>query len=226
MASDLHRPGYDRSPGHLEVLAAPALQGRPEFEARSPDGRWYCKGFLERDDSGRFLLRRVEIEPWTPGVNVDTNALRSLPLGRWVAQVAAMVSDEDLWGQTGLTPIAGGVAMLGRPLSETEAGRQLAKRVAAANRGIKLRRGRSGYPDAHYRRIALSYLEVQGNGAPPGGIRAELTRLENARRARSHQPQIQPETMRDWINRAGELGFLTTGRNRAAGPRLFEEDGK
>lgn len=91
--------------------------------------------------------------------------------------------------------------------------------AAEASRGVALKRGRGGYPDDHYRRIALLYLDLQ-NKKWSKGILKEMARLEN-------RPW---QTIRDWVSRAGELEFLSEGTpgkaGREPGPRLYDIDGE
>jgi hypothetical protein len=77
------------------------------------------------------------------------------------------------------------------------------------------RPGRTGYPDDHYRRIALAYLSLLEQGEGRGVLKA-LAAAEGKPR----------ETVRDWVRIARKRGFLTEGRQgRAgaqAGPNLYE----
>ena len=59
-----------------------------------------------------------------------------------------------------------------------------------------LRRGRRGYPDDHYRRIALAYLDLQRQGVSRG-IQKRLAEQEG-------RPW---QTIRDWLRIATEKGF-------------------
>jgi hypothetical protein len=93
------------------------------------------------------------------------------------------------------------------------------KWAAAAAEAVELKRGRDGYPDEHFRRIALSYLKLRNDGLT-NGIAAALAEQEDRPAA----------TVRDWIREAERRGFLTAaskgrGGTRTAGPSLTDETG-
>jgi hypothetical protein len=89
--------------------------------------------------------------------------------------------------------------------------------VKEAMHGVELKRGREGYPADHYRKIALRALQLQAeHGAR--GVRQRLAEAEGR----------PPETVRDWIKRARQLGYLapaTPGRaGYVPGPNLEPGD--
>jgi hypothetical protein len=91
------------------------------------------------------------------------------------------------------------------------------RRLAEAARELPLNRGRHGYPADHYRRIAIAYIdEVKAHGGR--GVLGRLASAENVSRA----------TIRDWVKRARELGFLAPtkqGRAEATpGPNLYRKE--
>lgn len=188
------------------------------FEALSPDGQWVARGFVRADADGHLAVYRLEVFPadvYTVGVGdgLSSDDLRALPLGRWLEQTLATLTDEALLAQTG----AGYDAILSemgyeQPSAERKA---WAHALAEEARSVRLRRGRRGYPEDHYRRIALAYLELQRQGVGRG-IQQRLAEQED-------RPW---QTIRDWIHGATERGFLTPGKpgraGRLPGPRLYE----
>jgi hypothetical protein len=80
------------------------------------------------------------------------------------------------------------------------------------------KRGRTGYPDTHYRRIARRYLELV-NGQPP------VTR--GVLQVLAAEEERPVETVRTWIHQARQRRFLSPGeRGRAGGmpgPLLDQE---
>lgn len=91
------------------------------------------------------------------------------------------------------------------------------RRLAEAARELPLNRGRKGYPADHYRRIALAYIDE----ARAHGSRGVLARLASAE-------SVSRPTIRDWVKRARELGFLAPtkqGRAEATpGPNLNRKE--
>ena len=81
------------------------------------------------------------------------------------------------------------------------------------------KRGRTGYPDSHYRRVARRYLQLV-NGTPP------VTR--GVLRVMADEEGRPVETVRTWIHQARKRRFLTDGeRGRAGalpGPLLDEQE--
>lgn len=172
------------------------------LEARSPDGWWHCQAAIRVDSNNRLFLGDLSIKPW-PGSGTDprpmsTDALRGLPLGRWLAVAHGQLSSEDRWSNT---------------FESTATGRASARRTASAYREVKLERGPRGFPAEHYRRIARAYLKLQEQGVSRGIIR-QLAEQEG-------RPW---QTIRDWVHRATELEFLSAGvpgrAGRTAGPKL------
>ena len=65
------------------------------------------------------------------------------------------------------------------------------------------RRGRKGYSEAFYRRIAIEYLALTQRGFR-GGLYDELARLVGERLGRP----VASSTIKSWVRRARELGLL------------------
>jgi hypothetical protein len=92
-----------------------------------------------------------------------------------------------------------------------------ARKLTQAARQLPLKRGRKGYPADHYRRIALAYIDdIRAHGS-----RGVLARLAS-------EEKVERSTIRDWIKRGRELGFLAPtkqGRAEASpGPSLYQKE--
>jgi hypothetical protein len=174
---------------------------------------WFVHGWLvERE--GRAVIEQLVIESELEsqrGIRLDL--LRALSLSRLSARVIAQLRAEPEWIE--LLERAG-LAVV------SEADRRRAKEAAArAAKQPLRRRGRAGYPDEHYRRIALRYIElVQEHGSK--GVLVRIAEEESRRRGY----RVAHATVRDWVRGARERGFLAPGeRGRATplpGPRLYE----
>jgi hypothetical protein len=158
---------------------------------------WLVKGDLASVD-GVALTQALTIWRWRggSGSEVTGTVLRSVRV--------ALIRDRALQGlRRADVAVDSYRTLLGlSALDERE--RELIRRAAASARREGLKRGRTGYPDDHYRGVALRYLELvdEGYGRQPGkGIRSRLARDYDR----------PPETVRDWIRRARELGFLEGG---------------
>lgn len=193
----------------VEVVHSVDPTGRDPAELTAfitaTEDRWGATGHFQIED-GHLVCRRLDIggkQLPTPGI---TSAfLREIPMGAILTAVRSELAQQaGLWEQA--STAAG---------PHTDFGKS-AKVVAQSLRPGDLKRGRRGYPDDHYRRIAFAYLALQDQEWSRG-LLGELARQENRPR----------ETIRDWVHRAGELGFLagaTPGRaGRLPGPRLYEQ---
>ncbi len=195
---------------------------RLALEARTPDGDWCVRAHLGADDRGQLAITRLELYPYdisvatggSPRSGISGSSLRELPLGRWIAQAFAILIDEDKVAQTG----AGYDDMLAE-LGYTDAGenrKAWARQVAEEAHSVPLRRGRRGYPDDHYRRIALAYLDLQAQGVSRG-IQLRL----------AEQEHVAVETIRDWLHLATKKQLLSPGTpgraGRTPGRRLYAE---
>lgn len=105
-----------------------------------------------------------------------------------------------------------------------------AETVAFARRRIKAasaRAARSGRPtlgDEHYRWVALRYIElIEAQKA-----RGILTQIARDAEPRLRRP-VQIDTVKTWVTKAREKGFLTPGEkgraSGAAGPHLYQARG-
>jgi len=127
--------------------------------------------------------------------------LRGLPLG--------VIRDRALAGLRG-------VLLAREAMAADPSWRITDKHVEPARRAVveagKPKRGRPGYPEEHYRRIALRYLELLKLGH-----RNVLVVLA----AEEGRPR---ETVRDWVRKATGLGYLAPGKPGRAearpGPKL------
>ncbi len=150
--------------------------------------------------SGRARRRKPSE---VPGTGLDSEVLRSIRVGQIMAEARAQLIEAPEW--------AGGRA----PLTEAQKG--WAKAAAEAVKDRPLRRGRSGYPDDHYRRIALLYLDFQAQGVAHG-INGRIAEVEG----------VAPTTIKDWVHQARRRGFLTAAEPGKAGalpgPRLYDVD--
>lgn len=173
------------------------------------EGEWWAaRGLLADSGSRGVIVRSLTIEPWPRGSDreVTGRVLRSLRIG----SIRDKALESLAWAPVTLRVAErtyGDVSA-----EEKEAAARAAKSVA---RGAGRPGGRRGYPDDHYRRIALSYLDVYKTH--PRDVVAELARREGRPSA----------TVRDWVHRARELGYLSpTKQGRGGGspgPRLKEE---
>lgn len=119
------------------------------------------------------------------------------------------------WPTTGITSkVLRGIRVgdiLSRARAQREQGGKISPVWAAALRETKavaLKRGAGGYPDAHYRRIALAYLALRDTGMT-NGITSALAKQED-----------RPEaTIRDWLRTAEQKELLTPARRGHGGTR-------
>jgi hypothetical protein len=216
-------PGFKPGEMKVRIWGGPPREAQTGFaiEGRSPDGNWCARAFLAVDQDQHLAITRLELWPFDTAVVMDAapriglggDDLRRLPLGRWLSEALAQLADENLVGKTGAgyDPL---LEELGYTAASAER-REWARQVAGEAQSVKLRRGRRGYPDDHYRRIALAYLDLQRHGVSRG-IQKRLAEQEG-------RPW---QTIRDWLRIATEKGFLTKGTKgragRMAGPHLYE----
>lgn len=116
-----------------------------------------------------------------------------VPLGQLAviaAQTVADMTPDDWWGD----------------LKSIETiKRNLSRQAIAATRHTGAR-SRTKLPEAHYRRIAVVYLQHLHNGL----TRGILERI-------AEDEHVSVTTARDWVRRARELKFLSPGRQGTAG---------
>lgn len=174
-----------------------------DLRAQEVASEWAVRGRLRVVD-GQLVLEHLTFHSPPPGVT--SGMLRQLPLGLILA--AARRQLEQLGHAANMTDA---------PVNDfTTAARELAQQVDPA----QMRRGRHGYPDDFYRRIAFAYLALQEQRESARGLLDDLAEAENKPR----------ETIRDWVREARTRGFLSpTTRGRAGaspGPKLYIEGTK
>jgi hypothetical protein len=188
-----------------------------DFAANEP---WLIRGYLHRSTSG-LVIGRVGIEHFRferhldlfvrsdSDVEVTGLVLRKIRLGR--------IRDRALLRFRRREPVYASMER-GGWISPDDYGR--ARELAELSRNQPRKRGRAGYPDDHYRRIAFAYID---DIKEHGNSRGVLDRLAKAE-------HVQRSTIRDWVKRARELEFLApTKQGRAAalaGPNLLPKEQK
>jgi hypothetical protein len=186
---------------------------------RAPDAHaqpWVMHGILRRSKRGLLVVSELDIEPNLPGgAEVTGTVLRGVRLTpirqKAVAALGGIALAREAAAAAGLFNV-----------SKEDAER--ARRAAAEAEGQPLNRGRKGYPQNHYRRIALRYLDLIGEGRRD--VLVALAAEESKRQGR----KVPRETIRDWVRKATTLEFLTPGKQGRAdarpGPKLYpkEED--
>lgn len=200
-------------PGDVDdVFVSP--QGDPVIKARSTDGAWCCTAFLRLTTDRRWIIASYTVSPWSdmPTGGATTSTARRLPLARWLAVAHARLPEMGDWLDKGKLPSGAPTRIMPQHVKR-------ARRLADLARGAELQRGRKGYPPDHYRRIAFEYLDLQAQGVGRG-IQKRL--------AEQQDPPRQWQTIRDWLARATEFGFLTPGTpgraGRNPGPNLYREE--
>ena len=196
-------------PGRMGLFLPP--EG-PMLVGRSSDGFWRFVGWLSLTAADEFVIFRSETRPWDDVVRpLTADVLRSLPLSRWLVEAHGTFTE----------PIAAWLRAHGqdaRAVDKAEL-RAMARRVAGSR---PPRPGPSGFGDDYYRRLAISYLELQRQGIGRG-IRPLLAEQESRRLGR----EVTPVQIRDALSKATTLGYLAPGKQgragRFPGPRLFEE---
>jgi hypothetical protein len=176
----------------------------PARASRTGDVEWWLvRGVLRRSDEGPPGLARVAVEHFDdPNAEVTPTTMRDLNFGTIREQAchalafAEVIHDVHLKGRGGWTRHDDAWV---RKVAEE------AKRP--------LRRGRKGYPNEHYRWIAVRYLEIVGTGR-----RDVLKALATEEEARLGRP-VPRETVRDWVRKATELGYLAPGKRGRASAR-------
>lgn len=168
---------------------------------------WRVRGVLRAGD-GAPQLTRIAVEHRDDPAVEPTAVLRRIPAATIRDRARAWLQPQEMIAEA--LHAQGGWAI-------TPKQRRWARRVSAEARKQPLTRGRKGYPAEHYRRIALLAVELHADGA-----RDVVRRI-----AREEQRPYQ--TVRDWIYRARELGFLepATKQGRAdfrPGPNLYPKE--
>ena len=167
------------------------------------DEPWLVRGVLRRTDAAPALTR-LSIEHFTnPAFEVTSAVIHRIPAATIRDRAQAWLEPQEL--------IADVLEVGGWKVKPEQ--KRWARRVSAEARKRPLTRGRKGYPQEHYQRIALRAVELFGDGH-----RDVLARLAD-------EEQKPYQTVRDWIYRARSLGFLEpTKQGRAdfrPGPNLY-----
>ena len=210
----------DSGPFGLELMSwekhgPESLFGRPPWLERDDDGSWRA---LDMVDGEPWLVRlyrhpdtrliyRVSFEHFRdPGAEPTPTTLRKIHLGQIKDAIASWVT-EGARRRAALRKWTGRDD-LGRDLDQIDLGPQ----------ATHSRRGRPPLDERYLRGLALALLERQAEGE-----RAPVQRLCDA--VRKHPPDDRystaDETIRSHLTQAVEKGYLTAGRRRGAGPRLF-----
>lgn len=160
--------------------------------------------FVPDTESDGWPRPRTPADP-IPSGGINASVLRSIRTGELVAKVRAHILREPEWIEWR--------EGLGIAVSPEDA--ETARRAADAVKATPLRRGSRGYPDDHYRGVALEYLRLQAEGRSKGLL---IDMAETYGRPR--------ETIRDWVRGARERGFLSGGvRGKVGaepGPNLYK----
>lgn len=181
---------------------------------------WQVEGIAAVVD-GELVIHELLVKPanladTAPTGGVTTTVLRSIPLG------GLMGALRTAWSE-GPAGIASWEATTGESF---EAARKQAERAARAVKSTGIKRGRKGYPDDHYRWVALEYLALQREGWSRGIL------VELAKRATKHLGRdfVARETVRDWVAEARKRQFLTKATQGRAGanpgPNLYSVNEK
>jgi hypothetical protein len=203
----------DDAPGEWPFVMARPLEWSTDSDAlaefvagvliaptpRSSSEPWQVRGLLYRDPKGPPVVGDVIVEHFpirqAARVEVTGTVLRRVNLREIYSHAVAGLE---------------GVLLARKVFNVTEDRMQPARR--AVSEAAKPKRGRPGYPDEHYRRIAERYLELLSTG-----------RLDVlvALAAEESRPR---ETVRDWVRKATERGYLAPGKPGRAearpGPKL------
>jgi hypothetical protein len=169
---------------------------------------WIVGGYLA-PVSGEILIRQLELQPLDDETApVTGTVLRAIHPDAIVARAVAQLRD--------LPSALNVLDRHGLHVPSSDAKRRALEAAGAAAEHER-RRGRAGYPEGHYRQVALDYLELQDSGV----VRGIRTRL-------AERYGVSTSMIADWVHRAYELQFLGPGRRgkagREAGPRLHGED--
>jgi hypothetical protein len=154
-------------------------------------------GLLKRTEDGEVVVAELEIAPLVPNMLTPT-MLGSLSLDRILTRARARMREKADWIDT-----AAGLGWELPPSEEVERIKELGRKARAS----RTRRGRRGNPPEFYRAFALEALEVQVEKGITRGLRGELAK-------RRHQ---SIGTIRDWLRRCRDLGFLAEAEWGKAG---------
>lgn len=178
---------------------------------------WQVEGVLVANDERltfhELLVRPRNRDDGAPGAGVTTSVLRAVPLGGLLSAARAALME-------GPRQVASWEEAMGQPFATLKA---QAEQAAAAVQGTDLKRGRKGFPDDHYRWVALKYLDLQDQGWSKG-ILEELAEAAGPHLKREYP--VARATARDWVATARARGFLTKATQGRAGadpgPNLYK----
>jgi hypothetical protein len=178
---------------------------------------WLVRGVLRRSAEGPPMLSRASVEHFdNPEVEVTSTAMRDINFGTIRERACgALALKQDVFDAVTKTE--------GLAADELAAlvgwNEQWIRDVAAEAQRVPLRRGRPGYPEEHYRWIALRYLALIKEG------RRDVLKALAAEEGRRLSREVPRETVRDWVRKATELKFLAPGKQGRAsarpGPDLY-----
>lgn len=187
-----------RDPSVTHALYVPLLLAARKNGPLEP---WQVRGVLRTTPHGIALVR-VTVEHLTdPDREVTKEVLLRIPVATIRAQALAKIVKRPDYLEAFASS---SLPLPGEWLSEA---REHAENAASE----VLRRGNVGYPDAHYKRIALRYLELRSEGhRDPIQIIAaeETTHLGRA---------VPPQTVRTWLRGAQKREWLAKSRRGIAG---------
>jgi hypothetical protein len=196
------------------------------FATACADDPWRVTGIV-RIESARIVITKLTIEPqpfWQPssgrivkqdemdaiGNGVTSSLLRSIQVGRLITALRGELHHLEAAAKKQEALAAPGADAPSADPEYLDVARRVAQAVPKPPK-----RGRHGFGDDFYRRVALLYLELQSAGWGRG-ILGEIARLEDRPR----------ETVSTWVRQARKRGFLTAGTPGRAGaepgPRLHE----
>jgi len=166
------------------------------------DVPWLVHGLLASDTSGAPVVRRLALEPWDQdGPEVSSEVTHRLRV--------ALLRDRAL---ASLLGEPGSIEVRQRFGATVTRGRQTA-RALAAKAGTGKRRGRPPlFGPEHYAELARECIALYRQGHR--GIRATIANEHN----------VSEATVRDWVRRAREFGYLAESKHGKAdyrpGPNL------
>jgi hypothetical protein len=176
---------------------------------------WQIDGLLHRASVGPPIVGSVTVRHFTlddqaARAEVTGTVLRGLPLAR--------IRGRALDGLEGIRQARDAMSETGWSINPASVERA---RDAAIEAG-KPRLGRPGLPVEHLARIAGRYIDLVEAGV--GNVLVVLAEEESKRAGRT----IPRETIRDWVRKATERGYLapgTPGRAEARpGPKLKRKE--
>jgi hypothetical protein len=185
------------------ALVAPARGAEPLA--------WRIDGLLHRASVtgpivGSVTVRHFPLDDQTARAEVTGTVLRGLPL--------ATIRERALRGLEGIRQARDAMAETGWSINPASVERAR----DAADEARKPRPGRPGLPDEHFARIAGRYIDLVESGL--SNVLVALAEEESQRAGRT----IPRETIRDWVRKATERGYLAPGKPGKAearpGPKL------